>query len=760
MAAGKLPVREYLGACEMLLHETDLAIADLEAMSKQPRVELRHIVDFSEVFAYAFPNKTLKPMMIFGDENPRNVELLQRDALDNLFFRAASGAIILPPHAAEMQRQIAKLRMGFFKDLVNALLAAQLDIERTVTIPEVRDLIARIQSGAELSEEQLGEALKTLERYATNVVLLHRLGTDPPFERMMRLARERRIVTLDGRLLDVKPHRPTWDRWFDRLLHDRLLATPAGDEERRAEIIVTSDSDAMAIGLLHALNHQAASSVRFLFITRSTHMHHIFDEELKAGLWKEDIFRHPRSFNSLFLRHHMRPSEGTQLTPEQVQQHADELQNRKASFDLFVSGTRPRLNAGEALENDPTFVFQIKKIREEWELSGVLASAGGDAPSVDDRRRKVVDVVELLTSRDTFRNLLNRRLDQLLEGVEGRQAFLGFYAQTESDRTELETAIRAELGEDDQAILTTRRYWVPHVLEFMSPELKDWAKSIEQQNDIRWTAITEFLRQTFSAEAEYERLLAMAYLLASLRKWDFAERFCRKAIMLSGGPTLLIQHNEAHFFLAVCLRMQKENRFTEALHHLDTATSLRRLRLGVVRNSLDLKANDDPRYLIERANYIYKWNEAAGKTGVTKPPFPREKALQLWEEALRLAGDDTRLRAQIHNNICFYHCQARKPNVKKIRHHLAQLIAAGDPKRERWPPLIIDTLAMALLRIFEHTASAEDRRELQVAQKLLSKVQKSELLEVHQEAVSQHVTAIEKALSQSDTPVAAAPLLI
>jgi hypothetical protein len=382
-----------------------------------------------------------------------------------------------------------------------------------------------------------------------------------------------------------------------------------------------------------------------------------------------------------------------------------------------------------------------------------------------------MDIVRLLSEREAFTELLDKRVDQLLYDLEHGHDFLGFYAQSTaaSDRDTLTSDIRAEVVDSNQAILTCRRYWVPHTLEFNTVELRNWAAALQQKSEISWREILDFLRSNFSREADYERLLAMAYLLASLKKWDFAERFCRRAI----GPSMVYEPStvgslryEAHFFLAVCMRMHKPRpeRHRDALQQLDHASHQWRFqRYGVDVTDVTL---DDPRYLIERGNHIYRWNKPAEEAGSRKaakkgsppplrPTLPIESALDAWTRALALiepAGDN-RLRAQVHNNLCFYYADAATPDLAKIREHLGHMVAAQsiiEKTSRRWPPVFIHTVAVARHILYEQSGSAEDRAALESAAADLEwAMQNAELLEVHKESFTKYLESVRQTLARA-----------
>jgi hypothetical protein len=742
-------VHQYVAACEILQREAKLAIDDHTAIVEN-KPAIRYVVDFSEVYAFAFPRETAVRMRLFNDEDEQTSELLQRDALENLFFRTPEATVLLPPYAIELQSLIAKLRVGHFDRLIREMDQAARDIERVVQVKEVQDLLAELQGGQELSAEKLQHALAVFERHATHLLLLHQHRGDVPLKKITRLVQSERIIPLAEKLVKVEPDEETRDRWYQKLT-----------ERRGHEHTGSSYIDAVAMGMLAALNRRLEpENVRLIFVTRSDHMHAVFQEEYDAGLWSHHILRHPRSFTSLFRRH----QSGTDVI--------EQLKNRQASLDLFVSGTKPRVDANEPLGADPTFMQQLKSIREEWLLSGVLAASPGtnDAADGDSEtrvhatRRKVMDIVRLLTQREAFSELLDQRLNDLMEALERRHEFLGFYVQssTAEEKDVLENDIRARLDEANHAILACKRYWVPHTIQFTSPKLTEWARALEHDSEITWIEIMNFLRENFSGEAEYERLLAMAYLLASLKKWELAERFCRRALLLPIGKSAdlssQMHRHEAWFLLAICHRMHQRSpvRHKLAFEYLDKATILRQWRSDVPKSRAG--KIQDPRYLTERAAHIFRWNlthrTPPSDEWKQPPPFPITKALELWSEALALSKDNSRLQAQIHNNICFYYCEAvKKPNEKKIREHLEAMLHAQsqiEPDPGRWPPQLVDTIAMARLRLYK---THRDATELIAAENnLRERLKGDDLLEDDRERYERHLETIRRELAAADTP--------
>ncbi|MGZ5442070.1 MAG: hypothetical protein ACXW5U_11490 [Thermoanaerobaculia bacterium] len=770
-----ISMHKYIDACDLLRHELKLSADDVYDRLEND-VEIHYLVDFSEIFSYAFPQQTLEPLHLFGDEDHLALELLQRDALHNLFFRAGTPAVIMPPYGIELQTQLAKLRVGYFDELIRRMDEALRTIERAVATKEVRELLDELHSSEELTPAQLQNAFRIFEKHATALLLLHQHTAETPYQKISGLVNAGRVVPLPSGYLNVEPHAPTRDRWSDRLIHDRLSVLKDDEaRERRTEIEERSYIDGVAMGLLYALNEATDEKVRFLFVTRSLHMHRLFDAELDKKLWRRDIFRHTRSFSSLFRRNEMAATDGTAMSREALKQiwaeRHQQLRAHHESVDLFVEMTRPRLKAHEHLESDPIFLQQVKEIRDQWELSGVLATSPSEAREVHaaERRRRVMDVVKLLTEREAFTQLLDHRLSQLLDDLERGQAFAGFYAQSSSamERRTLVNDVRAHVNDSDHAILTCRRYWVPHTIEFHSTELKDWAKDLQEKNEIAWKDIADFLRRHFSRQAEYEQQLAMAYLLASLNKWNFAERFCTRALAVDqmSHPESETLRYEGHFFLAVCFRMYKPivGRHAEALMHLDKASALRKIRLGLKLSvGNNNSSDDDPRYLIERGNHLYKWNKLDDEHR-RKPPLPISAALELWEQALRAAAGNDRMTAQIQNNICFYCCDATKsPNVRRIRDHLSQMITAQsriDKSTRHWPPVFLDTIGVARHLLYKHSGTASDRTALLNAEADLDwTLRNAEILDAHREPFNRHLNAIRETLRASGTDQQAAPI--
>ncbi len=728
-------LKRHLVSCRMLDRDSTAVIEDL----KHPlRMATQYAVDFSEIYSYVFPEKTADEMRVFDDEDLAAERLVQFDALNYMFVEGEFHPVLLPPYAIEMQALVSRIRFGMLGDVLQNAHKALRQMEEALALPEVERLLTVTDS--EISDEEVHQAWEVFERNAGALLLLTQDIVPEPLRRITQLVQSRRIVDVSVRSMrHLQIDSAVRDRWFDKLIALR------GREKAGASYI-----DASAMATIHWLNREVGNheNYRIVLVTRSSAMHDVFGVEYREGLWDEAggyVVRHPRTFASLYRR----SSDEEQL--------AGELMQRQLSLRLFIDAAEARLRSNEPLadEEAQTFLQQMSNIRQAWQQSEMLSSATLidsaqiKIPEATNKRERLTITLKMLRSRQEFDDLLSRRLSELLVDIERQHESLGFALRAEDIDARDNSQKEILTAYDGKVVLRSNRHWLPYTLQFISTELNLWAESLRARPELNWHEIVDFLQRGFRSGADYERLLAMAYLLASIDKWSVAEQFCDRAIRQP--ESLVIPRHEGHYFLALCKRMHQESpaRYAEALSHLDVAENTKR-------NWKKDPNYNDPRYIAERGTQIYYWNADIerhhGHAPWTRHGVPRiTEARNLWEKALKLVRDDLPLEVQLHNNLCFFYCDVDPVfNEQQTRIHLNALVETAkraQPDMSKWNALVVDTIAMARLRL--HEVRNDDARLGEASKHLKSVLATHELLPKQRNVLEEHLARIEKALAAS-----------
>ncbi len=212
--------------------------------------------------------------------------------------------------------------------------------------------------------------------------------------------------------------------------------------------------------------------------------------------------------------------------------------------------------------------------------------------------------------------------------------------------------------------------------------------------------LIEQFRAGLSKGLDYELALSLAYLLGAWDRWELALKYCDIALSKNRLETHPTPPREGYFFKAVCLRMlfaATGLHYDEALALLDAAAALKE----------QLHLPPDARYVKEKATLLFYWDDAIQRTsrGRERSDWRAESAIELSHQALELSGEDLQLRAQVHNNLCFYYANWDPTRYQaEIRDNLKALERemANSPV-EQWPINFVDTALLARCRLYDES---------------------------------------------------------
>lgn len=727
------PITDHLAACTRLRRDARSVVDELHAqlLPGGEKLSSEFAVDFSEIYSLIFPHKTATEMRVFDTTHEASSRVVQLDALRYLFTDGPYEPVLLRPYAIEFRSVIGRLRAGLLNDIIERAMASWRQMEQILKVPDIDRIVAAGTHGT-LTDVEVTALWAVFEEHAAELLVLTE-DAPQPLVRITEIINSGRLRDLPSST-DFPGDDDVRQRWFDKL-HDAR-----GHDKDGASYV-----DAVAMATVHQVNREwVKAGRRLVLITRSDAMQHVFENEFDEGLWNDAggyVIRHPRTFTSLYR------------SSDDPRKLIEELTQRQLSIELFVKsveekGIAPTKPLGPA---DNEWVSQeIAAIRDAWERTEVLSSsdlldhAAATTTDAKSMRGRLTAVLTMLANRQVFHDLVSRRLTELLTGIEQQHEFFGFRLHADPLRDE---QFIQPFTKGNKTLLTSSRYWVPITLQFSSEELTQWAHSLQTADEVEWHEVIEFFRAGFSGPLDYERLLAMAYLLANLGKWALAEDFCARSVQ--HPEAIKARPHEAFYFLAICKRKNDftPQRFIESLDHLESAQNFKRL-------AMKSSTYEDPRYLAERGAQIYFANKrAAADPGWRRTHVPRvSDARDLWLRAIDLPIKDFRLTAQLHNNLAYYYAVAEEPtNEKKTRMHLNKLVEAHskvEPDMSRWNPLILETIAAVRLKL--RNGKRDDGELVKLKDSISAAIARLEMMPEDRKAVMQTLEQIKVAIGEPE----------
>jgi hypothetical protein len=500
--------------------------------------------------------------------------------------------------------------------------------------------------------------------------------------------------------------------------------------------------DALAVSELAMANTRlSVTGSRLLLVTRSSHMHQIFEEEREGGLWAHEpdgLLRHPRVLALL---------SGAGEARRGIDRMLEELNRRLVGIDLVLhtsatremTRSRPGKLGAELLAN----------IKEDWQaiegLSASLGEATGLGVANADRARATW-FLGLLRGQHGLQELLRARVRQLDEELERDHAVLGLYVESASAEARhlLREHIVTERGQN-RIVLRATLQAMPHALEFHSERARSLLATAGSWRE--WRDLMSIFTEGFTASAQYEPLLAMAYLLGTLSRWQLAEQYAERALELAGREGGESPH-EGLFFLALCKRKfnSSEQRHLEALEYLDRAEGCKRACVGD-------ETFEDVRYVKEKGTHIlalhllrHARERRDGFVREAGPGCPSEgDGLAMLERAKELAGEDVSLRMQVLNNILYYRVEtAQFGDRQRTQDDLAELerlLRSIDPDESSWPAAVLDTIAWTEWRLSAGEDATVRRR---VVRRIRSALHSDELEQRERGRIEAHLRTVEE----------------
>lgn len=742
-------LKKYLADCVNLRGNVDDLIEDWEyARLRQGRIY--YAIDFSEIYAYVYPNRLAKQVRLFSDDDARQQIATNEYLLRKILF--GGPVILLTPHQIELDGLVSTVSTAALADLTAILTQSKDELKRARNEPEFERIVAvsasYLQEGRKPAEEERDFLVAFVAKYAPSLSLIAKKGLFRPATRLKKVLAQTSFIDLASllgkRWDDFVPDEKTVGRWHKNL------------GELRADYPDSSNYlDALTMGYLKRANELVPAQKRLKLVTRSGAMHKLYEaeqEEHWSTVWGH-VLRHPRSFIALMG------------SPDGQHDARDEsLESRLHSLDRFIASAedargqyaakwarptgrrRTRRSRTVPRKEELQWVQLLKEVKERWHVEENLAFSDSlkafdddseNTPLGEAEDRVVLEdyrvILRLLSGDADVQHAISTRIVEVAEEIRVIHSRMGFVQQVIRSGLALQPFRRKTRK---ISVLGSSRHSMPHSLQFYAPMIY---KSLRAGDDDE-KVLKEFLQNPTEA-SRYEALLATAYLLATLRHWDRAERYCDLAIE-TPQDMAEIPHHEGYFLRAICRRMNNPSavRYKRALEDVGEAVKAKRLFLKD-------QEYDDPRYLNERATHIYRWNKITDEGEDLKPP-PMREAVQLWERAREKTTDDKVLLALILNNLCYFYLDHAEEHERKramgYYRSLVKGVKAAGIDQNDLPPNVGDTLVFGRWMLFGDTLNAKDKARLVSQLRTILESGKKEIPPEDRKRIGSHIRAIEE----------------
>lgn len=679
--------KDYTEKCRELKRDLEHALGDLK-FRKEEGGTIRYAVDHSETYGYvhtdAYTDKVPKEFSLFDDPDIW-IASFHRLALRHLFDDLPEKLILLRPYAIELQdflrykEQQPFEKRGLMEQVADALEERQ-SLIGTSEFDYVMKLCEKVESGESLTPEENSSLITFLRQNAPTLLAFYDRQDMHPLYRIKDLFIREKFENLEH-LSQIEQR---FDNEETQDLHDKLL------EQRPSGSWSKARNDAAAIATVERVNKDVLGNrkTKLLLVTRSPTMHELFKDEPDSS-----PLRHPRIFSVLF--------EDDSLKANSAQQ---QLRSMLGTIDQFLEQLKDREDF--AIRENALIKSwrdkELSEIREAWHSTEAFKASLRQTESHErdweQSPEEIQRILLLLRDNENLQTLLAERLGELSDTLDWEHTQLAAYVQVRDQEQQdlLADLIDYLVAEDfgNKFVLkvskTPLRQQLPYSLEFYTEKAKELLLNFfptkgdsESRAKPGRREVLSFFQQGLRMDAEYEPLLAMAYVLGILQKWKLAEKYCEQALEIAGKASNIPVH-EGKFFLAICMRKESPSvkRHQKAIRLLNEA--------------IDPKI-PDPRYLKEKATHILllytDWiAEGDGE-------FPHlDDALKLLDRAYEGSENDPVLRMRIVMRRLYYFVETGQidkyeARVKKEYLELEKWQKYIEPDNSKWPPVVIDTIA-------------------------------------------------------------------
>lgn len=712
-AGALLPLEQYVDDCRRLARDIEAILEDIEYQIHGG--EIRYAIDFSEIHAYIDPEPSeAEELKVFPDDDISTCWAIQNAVINLLLFGLNRKPILLPPYVTELEGYLNWSATQPARVLARSLARAfdeASKVRNSDESDEIIEIVNRLRENPDaVADEERSTVFQYVDDNAKNLTVLVQSGQTRPRYALIELLRRRPFDDLSSLSTTAVPLEPstlplneeTAERWEKELL------------QRRPRRAGASYRDAYVMMLLEAVDTKLAkTNTRLCLVTRSPHMHEVYEQELNEKRWKgppRRLLRHPRSF----IASAAGPGNDLQATRKRLQdQHTSIL----AFLDMMTSleGVVPE-------EADSAWTPLYELVREDREKAGVLletvkrdwrqlislATAEAGAQGVvsqettarSPRLDVVLEIFRAVHDPGVLRTHVRDRIGELARTINFHYQYVTALEGRALSSEAVAEDVRASVGADAITIDAT---YVPYALAFRSPDVVAWSRRMSGKRLVDPDELLGLFEQGFASGRTYEPLLALAYLFAAWDRWSLARDYAALALAahVDDDPPPV----EGYLFKALSLRMSDERSracYEEAMQLLDEAVAM--------------TDGQDPRVIVEKSVQILYWSFhlSAARAKV-------KEALELSDRALdMLRGRDDEeagsLKISVHNNICFYFLhfddERSRRQAAEARRRLLAIQHSQEPDPTRWRPQILDTELWAEWRLEGQRLHGDERDRL------------------------------------------------
>lgn len=485
---------------------------------------LYYAVDFTELYAFAFPSFAVTSLRVFPDDTLDESLIHQGVALSRVFeFRPA----LLPPYRIELQRFAQNLPQLDFMRTTETARRAQLELRQarsTTPPPAIQSVLSRDDDDILANGLSLPEVDAIMGFLRGSLPSLLELVAGPAQRGSRRMAE----LQLGDRLRDwpiklpaVAPDHAVYSRWVTFLRQQRHR----GDND-----VV----DALAAAMVSEANVHSLDHVRFRLITRSMYMHErmALDIATRPGPQAEDHFLRDPSVFAWISGLEERPDGRVVPDDKSILQ----LESQVTSLEAFVAAAQQlqHVEAGsDALVG--TLWNQWSAVRGDFRrlhTDNNIARFFMQTPDVTDKHLVVHEAVPLL--RRKLSSATSSVMFRALKDMDQRLAdhVTLFSVATYGLRRSYERAIEARVGPDRYAggAIMASSADVPCRPAFVERDVSTTAERI-WTGDGNWSEILELLiaGERHGLHMSHDRLLLIGWLLACYGDWKWAGDFAHQA---------------------------------------------------------------------------------------------------------------------------------------------------------------------------------------------------------------------------------------
>ncbi|MEM1178083.1 MAG: hypothetical protein AAGM22_07060 [Acidobacteriota bacterium] len=733
-------LERYVEACRGFLADLDDVLSDLRFQRDGGRLVLA--TDFSEIYSFALPGDGARDMVHFDPDRDAEAGLaIEASALDTIFFGRFGDILLLKPYHIELHNFMHRLGESQLERTAGHLLELLSEVSELLEQDETRSIIAlhgKIQRGEPLSESDVSRAIKFFDHHAPALVLFATRGPGEPGARLRRLLEHGCLTRPESSPL-FADEPPGHDEDEARALFEHL------EKKRRRPTSGANYLDAVALAQVAAFNRELnPRGTRLVLISRSQTL----ASTLEAIGIEPVPLRHPRTWSAFF-----RPLHGDAAAA------VSEVEERRNALALFVASATLHLQRAAERRADGTgqedssvterLIQRIEALVEEWLLgqrvlmSGHLGAGAETGAAGSGEASAVARLLELVADDSRIFDEVRSRLEHLSRDHQ----YLGWVLQSGSARSReiIDTRLVLEGFPEKTVFSPTTADSIQYTIQFSSPNLR---KALRGD---RWLVRFEQLRSVFleglDEDDAYERLLAMAYTLGLLGRWQLAENYAKAALDEAAAEGHTSPH-EGHFLLAVCARKSRRSR-----QRIDAGVARLAIALDEKRRHLGDPSYEDPRYLKEEATLLQVERSLLRFRRHDESADEQAKAVgrieSLLLRAAEKARDDRYLLAQCYNGLCYLYLTEGERYVEAMREYRSRLeTTLRDLLHDAtaWPANCIDTLCWSAFCDRGEGASADELERW--ARQLETLTQRPLLAREDRERVERHAHRIRRSLDQ------------